>query len=233
MVNAIIQYKGKTVITELPRVYLDICQELLSVGCSKPLERISLMDNEEDDIRVKLYFENDIGKLLRDIKEMIEQVGQEKISFFCPIEGNLDNQEYGGVAPVGNWFLKSYAWDIRELLEMEKNFPEDTLAQYYDGDEFIKAKLVSVIWKVEEYKSRLYGRIDCRFKEELTEEKTEKFKEWLRGQCSDSFGEHFEQQPIHTKEGDLFVSFWNNSNSYFLCIEDELDDCIEKRRKCR
>lgn len=81
---------------------------------------------------------------------------------------------------------------------------------------------------MDEYKGKLYGRIDCRFKEELTADETEIFKDWLIGQCADGFGEHFEQQPIRTEDGDLFVSFWHSGNSYFLCMEDELDDCIEE-----
>lgn len=129
--------------------------------------------------------------------------------FFCPLDGNLDDQEYGDYQSVGNQFLKSYEWDIRELLEMEQKSPEDAMAQFYDDDESIKAKLVSATWTVDEYKGKLYGRIDCRFKEELTEEETEKFKDWLIGQCSDGFGEHFEQQPIET-DGRLvcMFSFW-------------------------
>lgn len=278
LLNAIIQYKDKTVITELPRSYLDIYEELLSVGCRKPLERIPLTDNEDDDLRVKLYSENDFGQhlcrlfgdgntisevntvcqaianaddsikeeleqnvlydqyehpyeLLQDIKNMTEQVGSVKMSFFCPLDGNIDDQECGDYQPIGNQFLKSYEWDIRELLEMEQKAPEDEMAQFYDDDESIKAKLVSAEWTVDEYKDKLYIRIDCRFKEELTEEETEKFKDWLVGQCSDGFGEHFEQQPIQTEEGDLFVSFWNSSDGYFLCTEDELDDCIGESQR--
>ena len=53
-------------------------------------------------------------------------------------------------------------------------------------------------------------------------------KDWLIGQCADGIGEHVEQQPIDTEDGDLFVSFWHPGDSYFLCTEDELDDCIEE-----
>ena len=102
------------------------------------------------------------------------------------------------------------------------------MAQFFNDDENIKKKLVSAEWTVDEYEWKLYGRIDCRFKEELTERETEIFKSWLLGQCSDEFGEYFEQQPIDTEDGDLFVYFWNYSDSYFLCTEDELDDCIEE-----
>ena len=80
---------------------------------------------------------------------------------------------------------------------------------------------------IDVYKRQLYGRIDCRFKEELKEDETEIFKDWLIGQAADGLGEHVEQQPIKTEDGDLFVSFWHPGDSYFLCTEDELDDCIE------
>ena len=105
------------------------------------------------------------------------------------------------------------------------------MAQFFDNDESVKAKLVSALWTVDEYKGKLYGRINCRFKEQLTEEETEIFKNWLVGQCSDGFGEHFEQQPIQTEDGKLFVSFWNSSDSYFLCTEDELESCIENSQE--
>lgn len=105
------------------------------------------------------------------------------------------------------------------------------MAQFFNDDDGIKKKLVSAVWTVDEYKGKLYGRIDCRFKEGLTEDETEIFKDWLLGQCSDGFGEHFEQQPIHTEDGNLFVSFWHPGDSYFLCAEDELDGFIEKAQE--
>lgn len=169
-----------------------------------------------------------IAELLRDIRDMTYQAGRVKMSFFCPLDGNIEDSEYGDTTPVDNLFLKSYEWDIREQLEMDQAFPEGEMAQFYEDDDGVREKLVSAVWNVDEYKGKLYGRIDCRFKEELTAGETEIFKDWLLGQCSDGFGEHFEQQPISTEDGDLFVSFWHPGKSYFLCAEDELDDCIEE-----
>ncbi len=275
LINAVITNKENTLITEFPKNYLDIYEELCSIGIRKALERIPLIDDEEDDIRVKLYADSDIGnhllclfseentladvntvcqaieksdesireeleqnllndqytesyELLRDIWDMTEQLGQVKMSFFCPLDGNIEDSEYGGTTPVGNQFLKSYEWAIRELLEMEQSSPEDEMAQFFNDNDGIKEKLVSAEWTVDEYKGRLYGRIDCRFKEELTADETEIFKEWLIGQCADGIGESIEQRPIETEDGDLFVSFWHAGDSYFLCTEDELDDCIEE-----
>lgn len=177
LINTIITYKENTLVTEFPKDYLKIYEELNSIGCRKAPERIPLTDNEGDDIRVKLYADSDIGnhlllllgenstladantaafavvnsdedikqeleqnllydqyantvELLRDIREMTEQAGPVKVSFFCPLEGNIEDAEYGDLTPVGNLFLKSYAWDIRELLEMEQASPEDEMAQF-------------------------------------------------------------------------------------------------------
>lgn len=275
MINAVITNKGNTLITEFPKDYLKIYEELCSIGIRKALERIELTDNEEDDIRVKLWSDSDFGnhllrlfsetstladvnttclviekadesikeeleqnllndqysnniELICDIKDMTEQLGTVKMSFFCPLDGNIEDSEYGGTTPVGNLYLKSYEWAIREFLELEQSSPEDRMAQFFNDDDTIKANLVSAEWTVDEYKGKLYGRIDCRFKEELTEDETEIFKGWLVSQSADGLGEHIEQQPIDTEDGNLFVSFWHPGDSYFLCTEDELDDCIEE-----
>lgn len=232
MINAVITNKENTLITEFPKGYLDIYEELCSIGIRKALERIRLTDNEEDDIRVKLWSDSDFGnhllrlfsetntladvnttclviekadesikeeveqnllndqysnniELICDIMDMTEQLGQVEMSFFCPLIGNIEDSEYGGTTPVGNLYLKSYEWAIREFLELEQSSPEDKMAQFFDDDDNIKKKLVSAEWTVDEYKGRLYGRIDCRFKEELTENETEIFKDWLVGQCAD------------------------------------------------
>lgn len=172
-----------------------------------------------------------IGELLRGIKDMTYQVGQVKLSFFCPLEGHIENSEYSGTTPVRNLYLKSHLWDIRELLEMEQASPEDEMAQFFSDDEGLKKKLVAAVWTVDIYMGKLYGRIDCRFKKAPTAEETEILKDWLIGQCSDGFGEHFEQQPIRTGDGDLFVSFWHPGSSYFLCTEDELESRIEESQE--
>ena len=70
---------------------------------------------------------------------------------------------------------------------MEQSSPEDEMAQFFDDDESVKIKLVSAVWTVDEYKGKLYGKINCRFKEQLTEDETEIFKTgWLDSVRMDS-----------------------------------------------
>ena len=70
MINAIIESKGNTLVTELPIGIYTLYERLLSVGISANPKTIRLTDNEEDDIRVKLYSESDFeNHLLRVLDE--------------------------------------------------------------------------------------------------------------------------------------------------------------------
>ena len=46
--------------------------------------------------------------------------------------------------------------------------------------------------------------------------------EWLSGQFSDGWGEGLEQREIEVHDGELYVSFWDSSNRFFIKPEDEL-----------
>ena len=61
----------------------------------------------------------------------------------------------------------------------------------------------------------------------LTEDEKAILTDWILGQNSDGYGEHFEQQPIKTDEGDLYVSFWNSGDDYRIMDRDELDGFID------
>ena len=89
-------------------------------------------------------------------------------------------------------------------------------------------KLTSAVWSVELHGGRLFGRIDCSLKEVLTAEETEALRDWLTGQCSDGLCEGFEQQPIDTMDGQLFVSFWNSGDDYAMMTESEFYEYLQQ-----
>ena len=64
MITAIIRNKENTLVLELPHSIYDIYEKLRSIGIMQPPKQIPLTDNEDEDIRVKLFSESDFGQHL-------------------------------------------------------------------------------------------------------------------------------------------------------------------------
>ena len=45
---------------------------------------------------------------------------------------------------------------------------------------------------------------------------------------NDGLCEGFEQQPIDTMDGELFVSFWNSGDDYAMMTESEFDEYLQQ-----
>ena len=69
----------------------------------------------------------------------------------------------------------------------------------------IKAKEISVVEAVKAFIAQI-----------------EKVKAYWEGQESDGWGEGFEQRGIKIPEGELYVSFWNSGDEFFLTTEEGL-----------
>ena len=165
--------------------------------------------------------------LFDDIQAMAQAAGPVKLAFYCPLVGQLDDGECDEYIDVGSGFLAAYQDQIEQGIANEQAPEMGDMAQYLDRNAGVAAKLVSAVWTVEEMDGRLLGRIDCHLKEPLTPDEMSDLREEILGQCSDGLGEGFEQRPIETDEGDLYVSYWNSNDDYFLCTEDELDEHLE------
>ena len=165
--------------------------------------------------------------LFDDIKAMTQAVGPVKLTFYCPLVGQLDDGECDEYIDVGSGFLTAYQDQIEQGIADEQVPEMGDMGQYLDRNAGVAAKLMSAVWTVEEMDGRLLGRIDCHLKEPLTPDEMADLREEILGQCSDGLGEGFEQRPIETDEGDLYVSYWNSSDDYFLCTEDELEEHLE------
>ena len=72
----------------------------------------------------------------------------------------------------------------------------------------------------------LYGKVDVRLTEPMTEEEEKELRDWIRGQNSDGLGEGFEQREIPTDRGDLSVSFWDSGEGYFIKDDEEMDEYL-------
>ena len=270
MITAIIRNKENTLVLDFPRSIYDLYEKLQSVGIMRSPKQITLTDNENENIGVKLFSDNDFGRHLlftlneentlndanlltlivqaadEDIKEALEQdilydqygsmnevvaavrqmtqdAGPVKAVFFCPLVGNIDEGD-GDMFTVGDSYLADSEDEINDALKEYTANDENDMATYYNKDDGLSEKLTSAVWSVELHGDKLFGRIDCSLKEALTAEETEALRDWLTGQCSDGLGEGFEQQPIDTMDGELFVSFWNSGDDYAMMTEDEFDE---------
>lgn len=273
MITAIIRNRENTLVLDFPRSIYDLYEKLRSIGIMQPPKRIPLTDNEDEDIGVKLFSDNDFGNHLlltlsednsladanlltyivqnasEDIKEALEQdvlydqygsmnevvaavrqmtqdAGPVKAVFFCPLIGNIDEGD-GDMFTVGDSYLADSADEIADALNRYTANDENDMATYCNKDDGVSEKLTSAVWSVELHGDKLFGRIDCSLKEALTAEETEALRDWLTGQCSDGLGEGFEQQPIDTEDGKLYVSFWHSGEDYAMMTEDEFEDHLQ------
>ena len=102
---------------------------------------------------------------------------------------------------------------------------------YYDEDSPINEKIISAFPSIEVRNGELVGVLTCQITEPLTESEMSEFKSQWTGQCSDGWGEMFEQKEIRTEAlGTIYVSFWNSSDSWQIEVEmmDETNDIEEE-----
>lgn len=171
-----------------------------------------------------LYDQYDsMDEVISAVRQMTQDAGPVKAVFFCPLVGNIDEGD-GDMFTVGDSYLADSADEIADALMKYTANDENDMATYYNKGDGVSEKLTSAVWSVELYGSRLFGRIDCGLKEALTAEETEALRGWITGQCADGLGEGFEQQPIDTMDGELFVSFWNSGDDYAMMTESEFDE---------
>ena len=133
--------------------------------------------------------------------------------------GNLEDypDEYDGR------FLAPHEEQIRNLIQRYDAMCKENLAEYFDGSNSAVAKLKEVHFGTQNVSGVLYGCIRAELTEPFTEAEEAEFLDWLEGQCSDGYGEGLEQRPIRTEDGDLYVSFWNGGDDYFLLGSDDFD----------
>ena len=167
-----------------------------------------------------------MDEVISAVRQMTQDAGPVKAVFFCPLIGNIDEGD-GDMFTVGDSYLADSADEIADALKEYTANDENDMAAYYNEDDGVSEKLTSAVWSVKMHGDRLFGRIDCSLKKALTAEETEALRDWLTGQCSDGLGEGFEQQPIDTMDGELFVSFWNSGDDYAMMTESEFDEYLQ------
>lgn len=132
--------------------------------------------------------------------------------------GNLD--DYRDDLPAAE--VLEYEDEILDLIQKEKlpSEGERGLAVYLDDE--LSRKVCSINPSVEEWNGELWGVTEVQTHGTLSPSELAELTEWLSGQFSDGWGEGLEQREIKVDDGELYVSFWDSSDRFFIKPEDEL-----------
>ncbi|MFR6320000.1 MAG: hypothetical protein ACLUNG_02060 [[Clostridium] leptum] len=159
--------------------------------------------------------------VMADIKAMTEELIGVTVSYYCPLQIHMTEEEYGDWYEVDNGCGIANEEAIRELVKREQEKDLHNMADYFHGSAGAKAKLISADWDVENVNGVLYGVIRTGLREPFSPEEEQEWIDELTGQAADGFGEGLEQREIKTEDGDIYVSFWHSGEDYFM--ENETD----------
>lgn len=152
--------------------------------------------------------------------------------FYCPLVASVYfRDEYGNSDDFPNEyegdFLSPYEDRIRELIQREDGLDSENLAAYFYGSNGAVGKLKEIHFGTQNVDGVLYGSIRIELTEPLTPEETEEIREYLISQAADGYGEGIEQREIRIPDGEMYVSFWNSGNDYFMYNESEFDNYLQ------
>lgn len=110
---------------------------------------------------------------------------------------------------------------LAAIAKENRHFENDRGLAEYIHDEALKEKVYSLYPSVEIVDGELWGVMTAGLKEPLSGEETAELLSFVEGQNSDGYGEGFEQRPIKTPDGEIYVSFWD-SGKYSMKLEQEM-----------
>ena len=130
--------------------------------------------------------------------------------------------------------LADYEEEIKKAILKERHVEEEPrgLMHYFDGNRQVAAKVISAFPRVQNIRGELFGVLECSICQPLTQNEIYELKNFWDGQMSDGWGEGFEQRPIYTQEGELYVSFWTQERHWGVMTEEELDRIWNHGMQC-
>ena len=139
------------------------------------------------------------------------------VNFYCPLTVRCYNPYVEDTVELEGTVLAEHEDIVRAAVQAEvrRGNAEDMTAYFY-GNDALWEKLLSVRWDIENVGGEVYGCIRADLALPLTDAETEELRGWIDGQCSDGWGEGFEQHPVDTPDGELYISFWDSGDDWFL-----------------
>lgn len=160
-------------------------------------------------------------------ERLLEKLCGAKQRYYFPLTCSMEDED-GELYESDADMLLPYSEQIQDAIERDQARDIDTMAMYFwcidsKTNEAIKNKLLTIRWGVEEIRGQLYGCVEVTSTAPLTAQEEAAMKEWISGQNSDGLGEGFEQRPIETDYGNIYVHFWNTGDDYFVLNTDEFE----------
>lgn len=162
----------------------------------------------------------------RAIRQLPEELTT--LRLFSPLYPQVyTRDEYGDLEmepeEMSTHELCDYKYEI--LAAIEKNRLEsegDRGLAVYLRNALLGRKVHAMNPTVEEWNGRLWGVLEVQTHGELSKGELAALTEEWSGQCSDGWGEGFEQREIKIDQGELNVSFWSSSRDFSILPEQEL-----------
>ena len=147
---------------------------------------------------------------------------------YCPLTFQIEPEEdegYGDLTEIASANYIYYDDEINEIISKEFEHDEDEREHglnAYTRSDYLAKKVYSIFPSVETRDGDLYGVVTIKSYGELDKGDLIELTDEAEGQLADGYGEHFEQQPIRLGDDEVYISFWNSDDDYFLKPESEV-----------
>lgn len=150
----------------------------------------------------------------------------ETMRFLCPLKVSVEADGNPHLVEGDQSLLVWHEDEIRDALQDE--VPDGkNMADYLP--EALKPKIASVEWDVTRVQGKLYGSISCELCVPLSPDEQVELTGWITGQNSDGLCEGFEQHPVDTDDGELYVHFWHSGDDYFVMPAEEFFQRLQEQ----
>lgn len=144
---------------------------------------------------------------------------------YCPLKIMIEDEDCCDLIEIDSANYIDYDSEINAHIRDDLNSDEDAvkrgLAAYFH-DENLDKKVYSAVPRVETRGGDIYGVITVRSYGELSRAEMIDLINDLTGSLADGWGESYEQHPVTLGDDEVYISFWNSDDSYFLKPESEV-----------
>lgn len=175
--------------------------------------------------------------LIRGVDRFIVKAMQE-MKIYIPLTGSMIREDCkvsgdGDIELSGDALLQ-YQPQIQAAMEQDRmqNDVDRGWMHWYGKSDELEKKVYSIKMNCENRENRLWGVAICQIIDPLTEQELIDLKEYISEQCSDGWGELFDQRPLETGDGKLYVHVWQWEN-WSVQTEQERFDKKEQKRQIK